>query len=232
MSFADVPSDDVLEQDCSRAAGLATTGFAMKLASPALMHTLKGHLHNLRLLSELLLKEATTTRDPDAARASTAKRARTIRSEVEAIHRHLILMERLAGRDDGPREGFCDVHSGLAEVLQAVRVEAVRRSVDVRLDVMPEPMLIVCPPSAFQQLILTCTIHTIQRSRDGESIVIGAHESNGVTRFDFLCGELDETTSEIDHALDLDLLATLAGMAGAHFVAQPTMRVAFRTASH
>jgi len=226
-----VPLNDPPAQEFARAAGLATTGLATKLASPALMHTLNGHLHNLVLLSELLQKEAATTHDPEAVRALALRRSRAIRAEVEAMHRHLRLMQRLA-EWEGAGEAFCDLHSGLAEVLQAVRVEAARRRVHVRIDVMPEPTLIVCAPSAFQRLILTCTIYTIQRSRDGESVVVAAQDGNGVTMIDFLCGEIDERVSEIDHALDLDLLATLASMAGAHFVARPTMRVVFRTASH
>lgn len=207
-------------------------GLATKLASPALMHMLTGHLHNLALLTELLHKETASARDADALRASANKRAKTIRAEIEALHRHLRLLENLAGWENLPNEAFCDVHAGLAEVLETVRVEAARRAVKVRLEVMPEPTLIVCQPSAFQQVILTYTIYTIQRCRHGESVVIAGEESNGVTIFDFLSGELAETCDEIDHALDLDLLATLAGMAGARFVAQPTMRVAFRTASH
>lgn len=220
------------DADCSRAAGLAMRGLATKLSSPALMHALRGHLHNVALLAELLQKETASVRDADTMRASAHKRAKTIRAEIEAMHRHLRLMESLAGWDELPSEAFCDVHSGLAEVLQAVRVEAARRQVNVRLEVMPEPTLIVCQPSAFQQVVLTCTIYTIQRCRHGESVVIAGEESNGVTIFDFLSGELAEAGDEIDHALDLDLLATLAGMAGARFVAQPSMRVAFRTASH
>jgi hypothetical protein len=220
------------EADCSRAAGLAMTGLATRLSSPALLHALKGHLHNLALLTELLQKETASARDTDALRASANKRATTIRAEIEAMHRQLRLLESLGGWQDLRNEAFCDVHAGLAEVLQAVRAEAARRLVKVRLEIMPEPTLIVCQPAAFQQVILTCTIYTIQRSRQGEAVVIANEESNGVTIFDFLSGELAEGSDEIDHALDLDLLATLAGMAGARFVAQPTMRVAFRTASH
>jgi hypothetical protein len=234
VSAHDLPLEalDWPETECSRAAGLAMTGLATKLSSPALMHSLKGHLHNLALLTELLQKETVSLRDAEALRASANKRAKTIRSEIDAMHRHLRLLESLAGWDDLPSEAFCDVHSGMAEVLQAVQVEAARRLVKVRLEVMPEPTLIVCKPSAFQQVILTCTIYTIQRCRHGESVVIAAEENNGVTIFDFLSGELAEASDEVDRALDLDLLGTLAGMAGGRFVAQPTMRVAFRTASH
>jgi hypothetical protein len=220
------------EADCSRAAGLAMTGLATRLSSPALLHALKGHLHNLALVTELLQKETATAGDMDALRASANKRAMTIRAEIEAMHRQLRLLEGLVGWQELRSEPFCDVHAGLAEVLQAVQVEAVRRQVKVRLEIMPEPTLIVCQPSAFQQVILTCTIYTIQRCRPGEAVVIADEDSRGVTIFDFLSGELNENSDEIDHALDLDLLATLAGMAGARFIAQPTMRVAFRTASH
>jgi hypothetical protein len=220
------------EGDFSRAAGLAMTGLATKLSSPALLHALKGHLHNLALLTELLQKESASARDTDTLRASATKRATTIRAEIEAMHRQLRLLESFAGWQDLHNEAFCDVHAGLAEVLQAVRVEAARRRVKVRLEVMPEPTLIVCQPAAFQQVILTCAIYTIQRCRHDESVVIAGEESNGVTVFDFLSGELAEGSDEIDHALDLDLLATLSGMAGARFIAHPTMRVAFRTASH
>ena len=220
--------------DFSRAASLAMTGLATKLSSPALLHALKGHLHNLALLAELQQQETASARELESLRATANKRVTTIRAEVDAMHRHLRLLESLASWQDARNETFCEVHSGLAEVLQAVRVEAARKQVQVRLDVMPEPTLVVCPPSAFQQVILTCTIYTIQRSRRGESVVIAGEESNGVTFFDFLGGELAdaELEDDISHALDLDLLATLVNMAGARFIAQPTMRVAFRTASH
>jgi hypothetical protein len=220
------------ETELSRAAGLAMTGLATKLSSPALLHALKGHLHNLALLTELLQQEAATARDPEVLRAAAHKRSTTIRAEIEAMHRHLRLLESLAGWEDLRNESFCEVHSGLAEVLQAVRVEAARRQVQVRLEVMPEPTLIVCAPGAFQQVILTCTIYTIQRARRGESVVIAGEESNGVTLFDFLGGELAEPDDAISTALDLDLLATLVAMAGARFTPAPTMRVAFRTAQH
>ena len=220
------------ETEFSRAAGLAMTGLATKLSSPALLHALKGHLHNLALLTELLQQETATARDPEALRAVTGKRSSSIRAEIEAMHRHLRLLESLAGWQDLRNEAFCEVHGGLAEVLQAVRVEAARRQVQVRLDVMPEPTLIVCAPSAFQQVILTCTIYTIQRCRRGEAVVIAGEEANGVTMFDFLGGELEEPDDTIATALDLDLLGTLVGMAGARFIPAPTMRVAFRTAQH
>jgi hypothetical protein len=220
------------ETDFSRAAGLAMTGLTAKLSSPALLHAIKGHLHNLALLTELLQQETGGTRDAEALRMAAHKRATSIRAEIEGMNRHLRLLENLTAWEDLRNETFCEVHSGLAEVLQTVRVEAARRQVQVRLDVMPEPTLIVCPPSAFQQVILTCTIYTIQRCRRGESVVIAGEESNGVTIFDFLGGELAEPEDEIETALDLDLLATLVGMAGARFVALPSMRVAFRTASH
>ena len=235
MSGITLPADtaDWPEPDFSRAASLAMIGLATKLSSPALLHALKGHLHNLALLTELLQQETASARDLASLRASADKRATTLRHEIDALNRHLRLLESLAGWQDTRHESFCEVHSGLAEVLQAVRVEAARRQVQVRLDVMPEPTLIVCPPSAFQQVILTCTIYTIQRSRSGEAVVIAGEESNGVTFFDFLGGELaDAAADDIAHALDLDLLATLASMAGARFIAEPTMRVAFRTASH
>ena len=220
------------ELETSRAAGLAMTGLATKLSTPALLHALKGHLHNLALLTELLQHETGSARDPEVMRAAAHRRSTTIRAEIEAMHRHLRLLESLAGWQDLPHESFCEVHSALAEVLQAVRVEAARRQVQVRLDVMPAPTLIVCPPGAFQQVILTCTIYTIQRCRRLEAVVIAAEESNGVTMFDFLAGERDEPEDAITTALDLDLLATLVSMAGGKFIASPSMRVAFRTARH
>lgn len=220
------------ETDCSRAAGLAMTGLATKLSSPALLHTLKGHLHNLAMLTELLQQEAGSAREVDVLRAAANRRATSLRAEIDAMNRNLRLLESLAGWQELNDEHFCEVHTNLAEVLQAVRVAAARRQVQVRVDVMPEPTLIVCTPSAFQQVVLTCTIYTIQRCRRGEAVVIAGEQQQGTTVFDFLGGELAEPEDEIDYALDLDLLATLAGMAGARFVPAPTMRVAFRTAAH
>jgi hypothetical protein len=234
VSTAAPPKDRTAwsETDCSRAAGLAMTGLATKLSSPALLHTLKGHLHNLAMLTELLQQEAGSARELDVLRAGANRRAKTLRAEIDAMNRNLRLLESLAGWQELHDEHFCEVHTNLAEVLQAVRVEAARRQVQVRLEVMSEPTLIVCSPSAFQQVVLTCTIYTIQRCRRGEAVVIAGETQSGVTMFDFLGGELDAARDEIDYALDLDLLATLASMAGARFVPSPTMRVAFRTASH
>ena len=225
-------TSDWPEADFSRAASLAMTGLATKLSSPALLHALRGHLHNVSMLAALLQKESASARDVEVLRAAAHRRATTVHAEIEAMNRHLRLLESLASWQEPHDETFCEVHTGLAEVLQAVRVEAARRQIQVRLDVMPEPTLIVCPPAAFQQVILTCTIYTIQRCRRGESVVIAAEESNGVTIFDFLGGELAHPDNDIEHALDLDLLTTLATMAGARLVPEPSMRVAFRTASH
>lgn len=220
------------ETDCSRAAGLAMTGLATKLSSPALLHTLKGHLHDLAMLTELLQQEAGSGRELEVLRSAVHRRSTTLRAEIDAMNRNLRLLESLAGWQELHDAPFCEVHTNLAEVLQTVRVEAARRQVQVRLDVMSEPTLIVCSPSAFQQVVLTCTIYTIQRCRQGEAVVIAGETQSGATMFDFLAGELVGPRDEIDFALDLDLLATLVGMAGARFVPSPTMRVAFRTASH
>lgn len=221
-----------LEGECSRAAGLATTGLATKLSSPALLHTLKGHLNNLAVLTEVLQREVAVTRDVGTLRAHADRRARLLRAEIDAMNRNLRLLESLADWEEVGRQHFCEVHANLAEVIEAVRVAAARRHVQVRLDVMPEPMLIACTPSAFQQVLLTCTIYAIQRCRRGESVVIAGEQQQEATVFDFLAGELAEADDDIDHALDLDLLATLAGMAGARFMPGPAMRVAFRTAAH
>lgn len=220
------------EADFSRAASLAMTGLLTQLSTPALLHALKGHLHNLTMLTMLLQQDSAHARDIDALRATASRRANTVHAEIEAMNRHLRLLESLASWQQPQHQTFCEVHAELAEVLQTVRVEAARRQIQVRLDVMPEPTPIMCMPAAFQQVILTCTIYTIQRCRRGESVVIAAEESNGLTIFDFLGGELAAPDNDIEHALDLDLLTTLVTMAGARLIPEPSMRVAFRTASH
>ena len=174
-------------------------------------------------------------RDADVLRAGgQPARDERCASEIDAMNRNLRLLESLAGWQELHDEHFCEVHTNLAEVLQAVRVEAARRQVQVRLDVMPEPTLIVC--TAVGLSAGRAHLHDLHdpalparrvgghRRRDsspGRRCSISSAASSGGAARD-----------EIDYALDLDLLATLVSMAGARFVPWPTMRVAFRTASH
>ena len=220
------------EAESAHTADLALTGLATRLCSPALMHAIRGHLHNLALLSELLQKETAAAVDVETIRGSTHARTTSIRAEVETLHRQLRVIEDLAGPQDGPDTAICDVCRCVDEVLTAARVEAARRRVQIRLDLKPDASPVICQPSAFKPLILTCAIYTIRRCRNGDSVVIAVEERDGGTTFEFSGGPLAEPSDEIDRALELELLAKLAAMAGARFVAQPRTYVTFRTAMH
>jgi hypothetical protein len=206
---------------------LAMSGLATLLSWPALMHGLKGHLHNLTLVTELLQKECAGQADAATLRAVAEKRTKSLRAEIAAMHRQVRLVEAIANVDQAPEEGVCDVRASLHTLLPTARVEAARRRVSLHIELEPAVERVECAPLAFEQLMLACWTQAIRHCSHDAAIVVSAKCEGTGTRIDFAC---DNPFEGEDHAADRELLGMLARVAGATFTAQPAMSLTFRSA--
>ena len=193
-------------------AQLAMTGLVTQLASPALMHGLRGRLHNLGLLTELLQKETARQTDVATLQASASRRVETIRKELEALNGQVLLLEALTLDDAGKDDGVCDVRASFGELLPTMRFEAARRGAGLRLEIEPAVMRIHCAPCAFQQLMLALASYAVRHSGERATVIVSAVRDDATTRIAFDC---DVQTEAGVHALDRTLLGLLALRAGA-----------------
>lgn len=209
-------------------AQLAMTGLATQLASPALMHGLRGRLHNLGLLTELLQKETAKQTDVATLRTSTSRRVETIRKEIEALYRQVQLLEALTLDDAEKEDDVCDIRASFDELLPTLRFEAARRGVVIRLDVEPAVERIHCGPSAFQQLMLAFASYTVRHCSERSTVTVSAVRDGESINIAFDC---DRPLESEAHARDRTLLGLLALRVGAR-VSESTssLRITFESA--
>ena len=206
---------------------LAAIGLATLLASPALMHGLKGCLHNLGLLTELLHKETAKQSDAATLRAAALRRAESLRAEIQSMHRQVQLVETLALDDAGQGGTVCDVRASLQELLPTTRFEASRRRVRIHLELDPAVGRIQCAPRAFQRLVLSLVTHTSRHCGEGATVTVTSERVGASTRVGFGC---DKPIPSEAQAVDRRLLGMLAGQLGAKVDAAPEMNLTFETA--
>jgi signal transduction histidine kinase len=204
---------------------LATIGLATLLASPALMHGLKGCLHNLGLPTELLHKE-TTKSDAATLRAAALRRAESLRAEIQSMHRQVQLVEGRSLDDKGQDARVCDVRESLQELMPTTRFEASRRRVRIQLELDPLVERIQCAPRAFQLLVLSLLTHTVRHCGEGATVTVTCERVGGSTRVGFGC---DKPTESQAYAVDRRLLGMLAEQLGARVSAAPEMHVTFES---
>lgn len=213
----------------ARATELAMVGLAARLIAPSLLHTLKGRLHNIALVTELLQREAASL-DADALRTASRKRTATVQAEVEAIVRQLGLLEGLAGTD-ATESRHCAVDAALEEIVHAARLEGARHEVVVRWDLGAGDLWVTCAPATFRQLLLICASHAIRHAQRGATLSVVARVDAGEALFDFGTAPQSGADDDPDASLDAELIGELAQLAGARFDAAPTLRLTFALAS-
>ena len=206
---------------------LAMIGLATLLASPALMHGLKGRLHNLGLVAELLQKESAAHNDLGALRAAAMRRAETLRAEVKAAHRHVQLIEALVAEDADEASVVCDVRKSLEELLPTTRFEAARRRIVVRLDIDPAVERIQCAPGAFQRLVLAFVTQAVRHCGEHATVSVSARREGSETRIEFSC---DQPLQAGAHAIDRKLMRLLAQRLGAQARDEAPSGLAFKSA--
>ena len=203
------------------------TGLATLLASPALVHGLKGSLHNLGLLTELLQKETARQTDAATLQATALRRAEMLRTEIHAVHRQVQLVEALTFDDAENEGGICDVRESLEELLPTTRLEAARHRVDIRLEVDPEVERIQCAPRAFQQLVLAFVTQAVRHCSERATVTVTVVRDGASTRIELRC---DTPFASEVHALDRKLLRLLAVRLGARVSEAPMIRLVFESA--
>ena len=206
---------------------LALTGLATRLASPALIHGLKGRLHNLSLLTELLKKETSTQADAATLRAVAARRIEALRAEIHALRDQVQVLEALASDDGEDADTVCDVRASLQALLPTARYEAARRRIVVRLDLDPAVERIRCAPRAFQHLVLTFLTQSIRHCAEQATLTVQARRAGDETRIEFGC---DHAMASPTHAFDRKLMALLARKHGAGASEGATLGLDFRNA--
>jgi hypothetical protein len=205
---------------------LASVGLATLLASPALMHGLKGRLHNIGLLSELLQKESARQVDAAALRATALRRTETIRTEIQALHRQLQLVEALLIDESGIEGQVCDVRESLQELMPTTRFEAARRRIFIELDVARGVERIHCAPRPFQYLVLALVTQAVRHCGERATVTVSAARDGASTRIGFGC---DKPFSTAQNEADRRLLSMLAARVGAK-VDPELSAISFRTA--
>lgn len=115
------PSAREAQERHAPVAKLASVGLATTLSLPGLLHQLRGHVHNIALITELLKRESATADSVASLQAATRKRCHSVREQVEAITSQLQLLEALACATDS-ENAHCDARAEFLEVLPALRV--------------------------------------------------------------------------------------------------------------
>ena len=191
---------------------LALTGLATRLALPALVHGLKGRLHNFSLLTELLKKETSTQGDASTLRAVAARRIEALRAEIHALSDQLQVLEALTSDEGEDAEAPCDVRASLQALLPTARYEAARRRIVVRLDLDPAVERVRFAPHAFRHLVLTFLTQSIRDCAEQATLTVHARRAGDVTRIEFGC---DRAMASPTHAFDRKLMSLLARKHGA-----------------
>lgn len=223
MIGSDTTTGDAPVTEAQRSERLAMIGLATVLSSSALAHGLKGHLHNLALLVELLQKESASATDAGALRAIAAKRASMLRTEIEAMGQYVRLSSAIGGSSSVTEAGTCDVRSGLSELLPTARVEAVRRDVALRMDIEPAVERVDCSATDFQKLVLACVTHAIRHCAKRATLVVAARREDDRLRIEFIA----DAPLQPSHPVDDALLRMLAESCGARYGDEPAMSLTF-----
>ncbi|HVE49472.1 MAG TPA: hypothetical protein VNG69_07655 [Casimicrobiaceae bacterium] len=192
---------------------LAAAGLATRLALPSLMHAFKGRLHNLAMVTELLEHETTNVADLSALKRAVAHRVRTLSAQVKHLQREARAVENLAGIPQIGETSTCDVDQCLAEMTPSMRVEAARRQIRLAVESGTATGKVPCRPDVFGTLLLSCAVHTIQRTSDGGSVAIRARVMDATIVVAFI-GEPSVDASE-QRAVEARLLQDLARSGGA-----------------
>ena len=206
-----------------RLTSLASTALALKVAAPALLHSIRGSLHDATMLAALLQPGATGT-PPDAAKS--AQRLRLIGDQIQLLERDVAL---LAGFIEGPRRdagAVCASSGALAHVLRLLKDEAARRRLRFEYDVDALPPHVCASEHAFQQAMLACGAWLAQHAGERATMSVRGCDEAGEAVLDFdAAGATPAADSE--NGEDLALLAALVDAAGGRLATTPRLRVAF-----
>jgi hypothetical protein len=216
--------------ESDRITALASIGLVASATSPALLHAIRGCLHDVTLLTALLQPQPSAEAADNASK--TARRLRSIGVQIGKLDRNVALLAAMMARPSGDGSSVCTTASALPDVVRLLADEAARRRVRFEHDLDSVPPYIQTSERALQQALLTCGAWTAQHAGERATMRLSGGEDGGEAVFDF------DTTPEPAAPggngaarEELDLLALLANAAGGRLVSTPKLRLAFARAS-
>lgn len=216
--------------ESERITALATIGLAASATSPALLHAIRGCLHDVTMLTALLQPQPNAQHTEIASK--TEQRLRSIGVQIGMIDRNVALLAAMIARPVGDASSVCATASALPDVLRLLADEAARRRVRFEHDLDSLPPHIQTSERALQQALLTCGAWMAQHAGERATMRLSGREDAGEAIFEFdSTPEVARTEGNAVWREELELLALLAKAAGGRLVNTPRLRLAFARAS-
>jgi hypothetical protein len=216
--------------ESERITALASIGLCANATSPALLHAIRGCLHDVTMLTALLQPRPGAEQASDASK--TTQRLRSIGVQVDLIERNVALLAAMTGRPSVDAESVCATASALPDVVRLLADEAARRRVRFEHDLDSLPPHIRTSERALQQALLTCGAWTAQSAGERATMRLSGREDGGDAIFEFASApESAAAAPRAPPREELELLALLANAAGGRLDSGPKLRLAFARAS-
>jgi hypothetical protein len=216
--------------ESERVTMLASIGLAATTTSPALLHAIRGRLHDVTMLTALLQAQPSVEQANDASK--TAQRLRSIGVQIDLLDRNLALLAAMIARPSGDASSVCTTASALPDVVRLLADEAARQRLRFEHDLDSLPPHIQTSERALQQALLACGAWTAQHAGERATMRLSGREDGGDAIFEF--DSTPESAPRPGNTLpreDLELLAMLANAAGGRLVSTPKLRLVFAGAS-
>ncbi len=211
---------------------LASVGLAVRATSPALLHAIRGCLHDVTMLAALLQPPAAALSDDLSPAAKTAQRLRAINAQLDLLERNVALLDAMTEVPRRNGEAVCATAAVLPDVVRLLHDEAARHRVRLEHDLDSLPPHLQADERALQKALLTCGAWTAQHVGERATMLFRGREEAGEALFDFettdASAKLGDGNATRD---DIALLAALAEAAGGRLLSAPRLRLAFARAS-
>jgi hypothetical protein len=220
--------------ESERASALASIGLAVRATAPALLHAIRGCLHDVTMLAALLQPPAASGAEGGGPAAKTAQRLHAINAQLELLERNVALLSGMIEGPRQPRDAVCVTASALPDVLRLLEDEAARRRIRLEHSLDGLPKRLATDERSLQQALLACGAWTAQHAGEGATMRLSGREEGGDAVFEYLVIDAAMRAHDSRAAGDeIALLAALAEAAGGRLASTQTLALAFpRTPEH
>ena len=211
-----------------RVSTLAAIGFAARATSPALLHAVRGCLHDVTMLTALLQPPPVASpARPDAAQ--TTQRLHAINAQLESLGRNISLLGAMLQSPVAADASICTTANALPDVVRLLRDETARRRVRLEHDLDGLPPHIASEERALQRALLTCGAWLAEHAGEHGIVRLVGREEDSNAVFDF---ELHHGASLASLPRDeLALLTALVEAANGTLSASPKLSMVFARAT-